>query len=75
MTKKEKIKITKSTKLTELFKFNPQVKALFLKYDMDCLHCMGIKQETIRHAAENHGIDLNTLMNEINKLIDSDKGE
>jgi len=70
MEKKKKLNITKNTKLKELFKVYPNLKTLFLKENMDCLRCMGLKQETIRHAAENHGIMLEVLLDKIKNEIE-----
>ncbi len=68
--KKRNVPIAPSTKLKDLFQAYPPVKEIFLKYDMDCLHCKGLNYETIRHAAENHGILLQELLGEIKKMVE-----
>ena len=69
------LKVGANTLLKDLFKAYPPVKEVFLKYNMDCLHCKGLNYETIRHAAENHGIRLNELLDAIKeKLNEGGKG-
>ena len=73
--KRKNLKVGPNTMLKDLFQVYPQVKEVFLKYNMDCLHCKGLNYETIRHAAENHGIRLNELLDAIKeKLNEGGKG-
>ncbi len=73
--KKKFVSVAPSTRLKDLFQAYPPVKEVFLKYNMDCLHCKGLNYETIRHAAENHGIKLKDLMDAIKeKLEEGGKG-
>lgn len=68
--KKKDVPIGPNTKLKDLFQAYPPVKEVFLKYNMDCLHCKGLNYETIRHAAENHGILLRDLLNAIKEKVE-----
>ncbi|GEM_PF-1289427 len=68
--KKKNVPIAPNTMLKDLFQAYPRVKEVFLEYHMDCLHCKGLNYETIRHAAENHGIRLNELLEAIKKKVE-----
>ncbi len=69
------VPIAPNTLLKDLFRAYPSVKEVFLEFHMDCLHCKGLNYETIRHAAENHGIRLKELMDEIKKKLNLEGGE
>ncbi len=42
---------------------------VFRKYDLYCLKCKGIVQETIEKVCYNRNIDKETFLNELNKSV------
>jgi len=51
----------------------PQTKRIFTKYNMGCLGCMGATAETIEIGALMHGLDINEILTELNKIIEEQK--
>ncbi len=62
----EKKLITKDTLIIDVLEINPNAKEVFDKYDMHCLTCM-FAAEPVEAAAAVHGIDLQELLDELNK--------
>ena len=61
--------ITKDTRLTEFLEKNENVEKLFERYGMYCIGCPGIVQGTVEEAANAHDVNLDELLDEINKII------
>ncbi len=62
----EKKLITKDTLVIDVLDINPRAKEVFDKYGMHCLTCM-FAAEPVETAAAVHGIDLEELLEELNK--------
>lgn len=61
--------VTKETMIGELLQIDQNVAPLLLNIGMHCLGCPSSQMETIGEAAMVHGIDPDTLVNEINDFL------
>ena len=59
--------IDKNTKIGELLQMSPEKADVLLQAGMHCLGCPASQAETLEEACEVHGIDVNELLNELNK--------
>lgn len=59
--------IEKTTKIGELLEKAPEKAEILLQAGMHCLGCPASQGETIEEACEVHGIDVNDLLEKINK--------
>ena len=71
--KKQKGKITKDMTFAEVVSKYPKVTKVFLRYEMHCIGCPIAMQETIAQGAVAHGIDVNKLVEELNKAVKAKK--
>ena len=60
-------KITKDTLIMEAVELNENAPEILLSYGMHCLGCAIAHGETIAEAASVHGIDVNELLDALNK--------
>ena len=65
--KKKKVEITKQTQIGEILKINPNVKEILLGFGLHCFGCPMSQMETIEEAAKGHGVDLEKLLEDLNK--------
>lgn len=63
----EKKVITKDTLIEESLEINPNAGEILLEYGMHCLGCAIAHGESIESAAEVHGIDLDKLLEDLNR--------
>ncbi|MBI3599788.1 MAG: DUF1858 domain-containing protein [Nitrospinae bacterium] len=66
------MQITKEMPINEVLRLYPQTARVFVKYNMGCLGCMGATAEPIESGALMHGLDINEILNELNKIIKED---
>lgn len=59
--------IERTTKIGELLEIAPEKAELLLQAGMHCLGCPASQAETIEEACEIHGIDVEDLLEKINK--------
>ena len=59
--------IEKTTKISELLQIAPEKAEILLQAGMHCLGCPASQEETIEEACEVHGIDVDELLEKINK--------
>lgn len=59
--------ITKDMKVNEILDKDFALIDVFLSYDLPCYGCPGAEEETLEEAAEIHGIDLEKLLEDLNK--------
>lgn len=59
------MKINPETRIHELLKDHPGAGEVLEKYGMMCSGCGGAESETLRHAAQNHGLSLDTLISDL----------
>lgn len=61
--------INKDTSLLELLQKVPRAKDVLERHGMACTGCMGSAVETIEEGAKMHGIDISSLLQELNELL------
>ncbi|WP_227766913.1 DUF1858 domain-containing protein [Zhaonella formicivorans] len=61
--------ISKEMSLLELLQAYPQSREILEKHGMACLRCMGAADETIENGARMHGINVEALLADLNKLV------
>ena len=61
--------ITKDIGIMELVQKYPQAVAVLQEYGMGCLGCAAAHFETVGEGAAAHGIDVDAMMEAINKAV------
>ena len=61
--------ITKDINIYELLDKYPQLEDVLEQHGLACVGCPGATMETIEQAASGHSIDLEKLLEDINKEI------
>lgn len=59
-------KINESMLVSEIMDLDPDVTEVFLRNGLNCQGCPGAASESIREAAEGHGVDLEKLIADLN---------
>ena len=67
------MKIDKNTKIADILKEKPDAAEIFEKYNMGCISCLGIQNETLEKGALMHGISVEEILDEINSLPERTK--
>ena len=62
------IEITKDTIIGDILDIAPQTAPIFLSIGMHCLGCPSSRGETVEEACMVHGVDVDKLLEELNKL-------
>lgn len=65
--------ITKDTGIIEAVQSHPEILEVFAAYGLGCVGCMAAHYETIGQGASAHGIDVDALIADINKVIGENK--
>lgn len=61
------MKFDKNTKIGELLEKAPEKSEILMEAGMHCLGCPASQAETLEEACEVHGIDVNKLLEKLNK--------
>ena len=61
------MEITKNIKIGELLEMAPEKADILLEIGMHCLGCPASQEETLEEACMVHGIDVDELLEELNK--------
>ena len=61
--------IIKDTGIIEAVQSHPEIMEVFAEYGLGCIGCMAAHFETIGQGAGAHGIDVDALIEDINKVI------
>lgn len=61
------ILITKEMTIGEVIKANVKKADVLMQFGMGCVGCPSAQAETVEEAANVHGIELNELLNALNK--------
>ena len=61
------MKIDKTMKINEILELAPEKADLLLEAGMHCLGCMAAAEETLEEACMVHGIDVDELVEQLNK--------
>ena len=62
-------KITKDTGIIDAVQQHPEIIEVFQNYGLGCIGCMAAHYETIGQGAGAHGLDVDALVEDINKKI------
>ncbi len=62
--------ITKDTIIGDILKIAPDAAPLFMSIGMHCLHCPASQGETVEEACMVHGVDVDTLLDELNSIVE-----
>ena len=57
--------ITKDTLISDILRTVPGANELFYSIGLQCLHCSSAAGETLEDACAAHGLDLDTMIDEI----------
>lgn len=60
--------ITKDMTIGEILRTNPDIAPVLMNAGMHCLGCPSAQGESLEEAAMVHGLDIDSLMEEIGKL-------
>ena len=61
------MKITEDMMVYQVIDINENLESVFERHGLPCLGCPGAMQETLKEAAEGHGIDITSLLEDLNK--------
>ena len=61
--------ITKDTIIGDILDIAPQTAPVFMSIGMHCLGCPSSRGETVEQACMVHGVDVDALLEESNKLV------
>lgn len=65
-----RIPITKEMKINEVIGKYPETLEVFERFGFHCVGCLGASFESIEDGAVVHGIDVEELIEELNKVIE-----
>lgn len=60
--------ITKEMTIYEVLQINPDIAPVFMELGMHCVGCAIARGETVEQAAAVHGIDLDEMLDKLNKF-------
>lgn len=63
------MEITKDTIIGDILRIAPQAAPIFMGIGMHCLGCPASQAETVAEACAVHGVDVEKLLAEVNRLI------
>jgi len=66
-------KINKEMKIEEILQEYPESVEVFLKHGFHCLGCAAASFENLEDGTKAHGIDVNKLVEELNKAVKEGK--
>lgn len=61
------MKISRDTLISDALRLNPKAAEILMRHGMGCLGCPSSQMESLAQAADIHGIDLDVLIEELNK--------
>ena len=64
--------ITKETTIEEVVKKYPETMVVFMKHGLHCVGCHVSTFESIEEGAMAHGVDVDALVIDLNKVISSE---
>ena len=64
---------TKEMSLMEALQADPRARDVFAAHGMGCVGCMGVSMESVEDGARMHGIDPDTVVAELNRLVTETK--
>lgn len=64
-------KITKDMTVMDVLKMDRESAAIFMSFGLHCLGCPGATMESLEDASRVHGINVDSLVAELNKFFES----
>jgi hybrid cluster-associated redox disulfide protein len=64
------MKVNENMLLNDILDMEPDPTNVFLSHGLPCLGCPGARSESLKEAAEGHGIDLKKLMEDLNEFLE-----
>lgn len=64
------MKVTKDMGIQDVVDKYPQLVPVFFKFGLGCLGCAAARFESIEQGAMAHGIDVDALINDLNKAME-----
>ncbi|MBQ7972917.1 MAG: DUF1858 domain-containing protein [Lachnospiraceae bacterium] len=64
------MEFTKDMTIGEMLKMSPMVAPVLMSAGMHCIGCPSAQGETLEEACMVHGMDVEALLDELNKLAD-----
>lgn len=61
--------VNEKMSVSEILDKNPDITEVFLSHGMNCLGCPGSYNESLKEAADGHGISLQALIDDINEYL------
>lgn len=55
--------------VNEVLDMNPDITEVFIQHGLNCLGCPGSYSESLKEAADGHGINLDKLIEDLNKFF------
>jgi hybrid cluster-associated redox disulfide protein len=67
-------KFTRDMTILEALRTHPRSRDVFMRSGMTCVNCMGAQMESIEEGARMHELDVNQLLEELNRLEEEGTG-
>ncbi|MGO1580577.1 MAG: DUF1858 domain-containing protein [Peptoniphilaceae bacterium] len=67
------MKVTKDTVIGEILANKPEAIGTLMSFGMGCVMCPASQMETLEEASMVHGLDVNLLVDSLNKKSEEDK--
>lgn len=67
------MKITKEMSIADIVETYPQTVEVFMRYGLGCLGCAVARMENLEQGATMHGIDIDALITDLNKVVDAEE--
>lgn len=61
--------ITKEMSIIDIVEKHPQTVEIFQNYGMGCIGCMASRFENLEQGALAHGIDIDSLIKDLNSVV------
>lgn len=63
------MKINRNSLIGEVINLYPETMEVFERYGLPCAQCLALEIESLEVGARRHDIDINQLIEELNKVI------
>ncbi len=62
-------KISKDMTFAQVMRLHPDVVKVLAKYNLGCIGCMGAQAETLEQGCSAHGLDVDEVVRDLNKIF------
>jgi hybrid cluster-associated redox disulfide protein len=63
---------TRDMTIMEAIQADPRARDIFTSYGLECPVCVGVSMESIEDGALMHGVDVEAILADLNKLLSAD---